>query len=183
MCVAPGIIKPGKMCSSICSLTMNISQLQMNVYVWLGHQLSWKNREGWRIHHGSTRWDQRPASCICFTLLFPASNVKVTHIMGSRTALRWDRKLIQIGCIEGNDIITWQFISCGNLPESNSQEATQKICLTRELNYPTRCVTTPATTYGQTVNLNSFCWSIWNQKQVLREDTDCNRIAKRFLVL
>lgn len=51
--------------------------------------------------------------------LFPASD-NVAHIMGSCTALRWGRKLIRIVCIEGNDLITWQIISCSNLTESNS---------------------------------------------------------------
>lgn len=59
-------------------------------------------------------------SRVCFILLFPASD-NVAHIMGSCTTLWRDRKLIQIVCIEGNDLITWQFICCSNLPDSDSQ--------------------------------------------------------------
>lgn len=66
------------------------------------HCLSCKNYgvEGQprRSPHGSSRWDRAHlslASRVCFVLLFPVSD-NVAHIMGSCTALRWDRKLIQM---------------------------------------------------------------------------------------
>jgi len=54
-------------------------------------------------------------TCLFYALL-PASR-NVAHIMGSCTALQSDWKCIQILCIEGNGLISWQFISCINRSE------------------------------------------------------------------
>lgn len=78
--------------------------------------LSWK---GWQVERAPTA----PPDRIRPTCAQP--HVSVVHIMGSCTALQGDRKLIQIVCTEGNDLITWQFISCRNLPESDSQADSQ----------------------------------------------------------
>ena len=106
---------------------LGIGQLERNIYVWLCRCLLYKycgvEGQPWRSLHGFNRWDWAhlsSASRVCFILLFPASD-NVAHIMGSCTALRWDRKLIQIVCIGGNDLITLQFIRCSNLPKSCSQ--------------------------------------------------------------
>lgn len=67
----------------------------------------------WRSPHHLQQMQMSPpesASRVCFILPSPASDNEA-HIMGSCTALHWGRKLIQIMCFEGKDLISWQVIS------------------------------------------------------------------------